>query len=137
MSTPDCQTCGLCCVTLDDQEVWCDVTPEDEKRLPKKFVRLNVLKPTTAHQLAAALHGHELPYAAIKSKWTKQTSGSLKGVSACACVALQGNLLHKVRCKVYKTRPQACRDAMQPGDDACLELRGLWLDAAERLGTAK
>jgi len=40
-----CLSCGACCVSLREQVAYCDVTREDEKRLGKKFVRLNVLYP--------------------------------------------------------------------------------------------
>jgi len=122
--TPDCRTCGACCVSLYDQEVFCDVTPDDQERLGKRFVRLHVLQEPYVH------HG-----AAIKTKWRTQRAGPLRGIDACACVALRGSVMHRVSCRVYENRPHVCRTALRPGDRACRDLRRLYREAIDELPT--
>jgi Fe-S-cluster containining protein len=116
--TPDCLTCGLCCVSLEDQDEYCNVDAKDEARLGKRFVRLNVVN------------------GAIKTKWKLQRSGPLKGAEACACVALQGSVGHRVRCSVYEIRPKVCHTAVKPGDRACHQVRRLFNEMLEREGLA-
>lgn len=77
LTSKDCLTCGICCVSLVDQEDYCNVTEQDKARLGKRFVRLNVVQPSGD---------------AIKTQWRVQRSGPLKGVEACTCVALRGSL---------------------------------------------
>jgi len=118
MSKPDCQTCGLCCESpYESQEAFADVTQEDCERLGAKWVKRNVVIPSAFDQLAL---GHT---AAIKTKWLKQRSGPRKGESALVCTALRGSLLKKVWCAVYEQRPAACREAIEPGNELCLNLR--------------
>lgn len=109
----DCRGCGACCVSLTDSDVYADVTPKDEERLGKKFVRLNVVD------------------GAIKTRWLRQRSGPFKGVEACSCVALRGSLFHKVYCAVYANRPTVCRKAVNPGDRTCRQARRLFRDCIE------
>ena len=127
-----CRACGVCCVSMRDQEVYCDVTVEDERRLGKRFVRLNVLRPRPVDLLANALGGTMIPQGAIKTAWRQQESGPLKGTEVCACVALRGTVLKKTSCAVYDNRPKACREAVKPGDHNCRALRQMIRDAIER-----
>lgn len=130
--TPDCRACGLCCVSLQDQPFFCDVTEEDMKRLGKRFVRLNVIYTDPFSQLLAAMEGRWYPIAAIKTKWRTQRRGPLQSTQACTCVALRGSLLKQVSCRVYERRPESCREAIQPGDEECLALRRATFEAIER-----
>jgi len=114
---PDCRACGLCCVSVYDQEVFCDVVESDCERLGVAWVKRNVMFPTLFEQLVGGVPP------AIKTKWMAQRSGPMRGESACVCVALRGTLLKRVWCAVYDKRPQTCRDAVKPGDPVCLDLR--------------
>jgi hypothetical protein len=115
---PDCQTCGLCCVSLEDQEEYCNVDEKDKARLGKRFVRLNVVND------------------AIKTVWRVQRSGPLKGAEACMCAALRGSIGKRVRCSVYEVRPKVCHTAVKPGDRTCLQVRRMFADMVEREGLA-
>lgn len=123
VTAKDCLTCGVCCVSLEDQEAFCDVLPEDEARLGKAFVQRHVHRFRLLDLANSLLMGGGLPPGAIKTKWTKQRSGPLKGSEVLVCVALRGSVLHRVRCSVYERRPHACREAVKPGDKTCLWLR--------------
>ncbi len=118
MTTDDCRACGLCCVSVYDQDVFCDVDEADCERLGVAWVRRNVLFPTLFEQLVGGVPP------AIKTRMRVQRSGSMRGESACVCVALRGTLLKKVSCSVYDLRPQTCRESVKPGDPVCLDLRG-------------
>lgn len=128
-----CRSCGICCVSLTSNEVYCDVTVEDMKRLSKGFVKKNVLRPRLFDQLALALDGNRIPDGAIKTVWTKQKAGPLKGVEVCACAALRGSVMQNVSCAVYENRPHVCRVAVVPGDKACRDVRSLFQAMLERL----
>lgn len=118
-----CRSCGICCVSLTESEVYCDVTVEDMKRLSKGFVRKNVVRPRLFDRLAHAIDGNYIPDGALKTVWNEQKAGPLKGVEVCACVALRGSVMHKVSCSIYEQRPRACRIAVVPGDKACRQVR--------------
>ena len=85
-----CRSCGICCVSLTDSEVYCDVTVEDMKRLSKGFVKKNVVLPRAIDRLAHLIDGNYIPDGAIKTVWSAQKAGPLKGTEVCACVALRG-----------------------------------------------
>ena len=104
MAKPDCQQCGACCVSPYNEEVFCDVTETDEKTLGKALVKRYVRYPSVVETASAMLSG--------------------RGVEVCACALLQGSVLYRVACKVYNKRPRVCRATIQPGDRACLNLRG-------------
>lgn len=136
-----CLECGACCVSLTEADAYCDVTPEDEKKLGKKFVRLNVLHPRPFDMAYSMIHGVKMSaHGAIKTSWKVAKSGPFKGISACQCVALTGALFDKVRCSVYEKRPRVCREAVVPGDRACREIRTLMkkaiIDAIEASASA-
>lgn len=131
-----CLSCGACCIAPGVQPMFCDVTPEDEKRLSKgrpgkKFVRLNVWHPSLLEQMTCrASDGGPLPHGALFTAPLRAKVGPFKGEEFNACVALQGSVLSAVRCSVYKDRPETCRTAMTPGDRNCRRLRrALKLDA--------
>lgn|GEM_PF-1814442 len=126
LTSADCVKCGLCCVSLYDQERFADVTAKDEERLGKRFVRLHVLRTRPFDSLCAAIDGARVPPGAIATEWRKQRSGPFKGVSVCACVALRGTLLEKTACSIYDKRPEVCRKAVKPGDRTCREIRALY-----------
>lgn len=126
-----CRTCGVCCVSLTDQESYADVTAEDERRLGKRFVRLNVLRTSAIDRFASSIDGARLPDGAIKTAWKKQATGVLKGFNACVCVALRGSLLSRVSCSVYERRPDVCSRAVIPGDKTCRDARRMFLRLAE------
>lgn len=125
---PNCLTCGVCCVALHDQPVFCDVEEKDVRRLKPQWVRKNVLFPSRFDALCNAIDGGPLPWGAIKTEWKKQRSGPFKEAEACACVALHGSLMHGVKCSVYSKRPRACREAVKPGDETCLQVRKLFAE---------
>jgi len=129
---PDCLSCGACCVSLQDQDVYCDVSEEDLKRLGKAWVRKNVLLSRPFDMIAGLIDGNLASHGAIKTKWTKQRSGPLKGFELCSCVALKGSVMDTVKCSVYEKRPDTCRSAVVPGDRTCLDARRLFKDAIER-----
>jgi Fe-S-cluster containining protein len=128
VTAKDCLTCGVCCVSLQDQDCFCDLTPEDEERLGAAWVRRNVLRTRLFDFIAS---GGRLPWGAIKTKWRKQQAGPLKGAEMLTCVALRGSILHRVQCSVYEKRPRTCREAVKPGDRTCLWLRREIRRAAE------
>jgi Fe-S-cluster containining protein len=126
---PDCRTCGVCCMALHDQLAFCDVDERDLKRLDPKWVRKNVMFPSRFDTLVNAIDGGRLPLGAIRTEWKKQRGGPFKGVEACVCVALRGSLMHGAKCSIYPRRPKACREAVKPGDEACLQVRKLFTEA--------
>jgi Fe-S-cluster containining protein len=133
ITAADCRKCGACCVAPYEQDTFCDVTPEDEERLGKKFVRLNVLNSRAIDILAAAIDGANYPSAAIKTKWRESKVGTLKGYRFNTCIALRGSVMHKVSCDVYEDRPRACREAVKPGDRTCREIRRTFKSTIEDL----
>jgi Fe-S-cluster containining protein len=118
-----CRSCGACCAVPLDQEMFCDVTPEDEERLGEHFVRRHVLRLPIFDQLLASLDGRSLAPGAIATRWRTQRSGLFKGWEINTCVALRGSVLSRVSCSVYDQRPRACREAVKPGDRMCRTIR--------------
>lgn len=118
-----CRSCGICCISLTESEVYCDVTVED----------MNVIRPRLFDRLAHAIDGNRIPDGAIKTVWTEQTSGPLKGIQVCACAALRGSVMRKVSCSVYENRPRVCRVAVVPGDKACRQVREMFQRLLDRL----
>ena len=129
--TPDCRTCGVCCISLHDQDVYCDVTQEDLKRM-SPAARKHVVAPSVFDQALGMLDGRYVPLA-IETMWREVKAGPLQGTSVCACVFLRGSVLHRTSCRIYENRPHACRSALKPGQKQCREARKLFLDLAERL----
>lgn len=127
MTTPDCRTCGLCCVSPQDQEAFCDLDEEDEQRLGKSWVRRNVMRYSFYDSMMEMIqHGQALPPGAIKTRWKPVKAGPLKGHQVCACVALRGSVMNQVSCSVYDRRPDTCREAVVPGGRTCKEIRRMY-----------
>jgi len=124
MAKPDCQQCGACCVSPYNEEVFCDVTETDEKTLGKALVKRYVRYPSVVETASAMLSGRTPYWGAISTRQRQIRAGPLRGVEVCACALLQGSVLYRVACKVYNKRPRVCRATIQPGDRACLNLRG-------------
>lgn len=116
-----CVSCGACCISVEDQPGFVDVTSRDVDRLGKKFVRLHV------HQSDNGGGG------TIKTRWLPQRAGPFKGTRVCACVAFEGSLFLRTSCTVYEQRPNACRNGVRPGDVACREIRAHFLGIAQDL----
>lgn len=130
ITSEDCLTCGACCVASPGQGAFCNVTPEDAEKLGKRYVRLNVWQPSMFDRLAHAIDGNQIPWGAIVTKNSTQKAGPLKGAILTTCKALEGSVLHRVKCKVYDKRPEVCHTAVVPGDKACRWLRKRLKDAA-------
>lgn len=110
--TPDCKTCGICCVARAEQDVWVDLEENDLERIPKKYWK-HVHFPSLLDWYPLGLF----------TKTLQIRSGKYKGVVVCKCELLQGSVGHKVSCAIYRSRPAVCREALQPGDKLCRELR--------------
>lgn len=126
-----CRSCGACCVAPYDQEEFCDVTAADMRRLGMRFVRLNVLQPSTFDVLASAMSG-QAHVSAIRTEWRTQARGPLKGFELNTCAALRGSVMQRVGCRVYPKRPDVCRNAVKPGDKVCREIRQTFARQIER-----
>jgi hypothetical protein len=123
-----CRSCGVCCVSLDEADCYCDVTVDDMERLGDAFVRRHVMLARPFDLLASAIDGGRFPPGVIKTAWKAQKTGPLKGCSACVCVALRGSLMHQTSCAVYAKRPEVCRKAVKPGDVTCRRVRRMFRD---------
>lgn len=123
---PDCQTCGACCWTPKEQEVWCDITAGEAAAFSPQFRARNV----TAYSVFATI-AHGKPPSALRTRWLTQAAGPFKGRDACVCCQLDGSLMHRTRCRIYANRPTTCRKAVRPGDRNCREARRMLLRALE------
>jgi len=87
------------------------VTKEDAQKLPRKF-RLKLWHPSVFDIVMA---GHmKYPFAALKTRELGEFT---------VCVALEGEVGKKVKCAIYKSRPDVCATVMKPGDKTCRMLR--------------
>jgi Fe-S-cluster containining protein len=120
---PDCLTCGACCSPWQDQDVFCDVTEQDLKRLPIAFVERHIGGLDPFSMMARALSAQYVPYAAIATKVATQRSGPFKGSQIVVCAALRGSIFGQCSCSVYEHRPKVCREQVKPGDRTCLDIR--------------
>lgn len=127
ITSKDCVRCGLCCVAEADQEEFCDVTADDIERLDRRWAKENVLFSTLFNQFVAVFDGAYAPFPAIRTRWLPVKTGPLKGCDVCACAALRGSVGSRVRCTIYKRRPEVCKDAVVPGDHSCRTLRREYL----------
>jgi Fe-S-cluster containining protein len=110
------------------------VTLQDAKRLGSSWCKKNVIGFSVMDLMLKALDGHRDPYlGGIRTQWKKMKSGPFKGVSICACVALEGSIMKSTRCSVYQKRPSVCKKALNPGDKQCLEARLLFQEAVDRI----
>lgn len=123
MKKPDCRTCGLCCTSPYEQDVFVDLTGGDLKRLGPYLTRKYVLGPDTVTMLLQAIDGHVHDYSALITKSRIQRAGPYKGLTVCCCAFLRGSVLNQVSCRIYERRPKACREAIRPGDGTCKALR--------------
>lgn len=125
MAKPDCTTCGLCCISLDDNEVYCNLEEEDIDRIPKRYKKY--IQPVSVfRQLVAQVNSglvEDYPVTALATKEIIPRSGPCKGVTLCVCALLQGTPLKKISCAIYKQRPKACHKAVVPGDKTCRWIR--------------
>jgi Fe-S-cluster containining protein len=121
----NCRTCGLCCVSLYDQEVFCDLTEQDIERLGA-HLNHHVVWSDLFTISTSLLRGCDSPAAALATKWRLMRAGPLKDVEACVCVFLRGSILHRTSCRVYARRPQTCRDAVKPGTRLCKDIRCMY-----------
>lgn len=134
ITAKSCVTCGLCCMPVQRQDAFCDVSVEDLKRLDRRWVRNNVLGFSAMDRMLAAIDGYPLPAGALKTREHVAKHGPFRGQEVCACVALKGDPGHKVECRIYAKRPNTCRVAVVPGDETCRTLRLAHLKKARPLG---
>lgn len=125
---PDCQRCGVCCVSPHEQDSFCDVNDADIRRMGIRLARANVLVHSVFDQALSMIDGRSLPPGAIMTQWRRQRAGPFKGIDVCACVFLRGSLMNQVSCRIYDRRPRACHEAVKPGDRSCRELRRMFRD---------
>ena len=121
----------MCCSPHHQQEVFCDLTTSDLKRLSPGFVKRHVECSNIFDKAVAVLDCSYVPYTALCTKEVHVKAGPLKGFDATVCVALRGSLMNRVSCSIYNNRPTVCRRAVVPRDKHCLELRRMILDAIE------
>jgi Fe-S-cluster containining protein len=126
---PSCTSCGLCCVSWQWQDVYCNLSDSDIEKLPKRYCRAIVY--FSPLQRLCRIANVDCP-AALRTRPLKVKVGTLKGLSLCACALLRGSPLKKVWCAIYKQRPSTCHTAMTPGEPACLVLREAVLEAFDK-----
>lgn len=115
---PDCTKCGICCVSVHEQECVCALTHEDLLKFPPRFIAKNVIEFSLLDQLA-----YNTPPAALRTKFSQTNKGFFAGFEFLVCCQLDGQVGHKVRCRIYKTRPAICRKVIKSGDLVCIGLR--------------
>jgi len=123
VTAADCLRCGLCCIAPFEQDTFCDVTPDDARRLGAAWSRKNVRASTPYEMLVASLGGIICPHAAVRTKIACVRRGPLAGHNCTVCTALNGEPMRQVRCAVYARRPEVCREAVKPNDRTCRRLR--------------
>lgn len=104
MTTPDCQTCGGCCLIDLNEPLYIPLMAGDRARLPK-HVHLHIVDDQ------------------LTTITTRAKRGPLTGTKLTRCVMLKGTVGHAVACQVYANRPTVCKDAIEPGDAACILTR--------------
>lgn len=125
ITAESCLTCGVCCLPTQYQDCFCDVSEEDLKRLGKRS-RGRFVRPSLFSNLLLMFGGRRCVSAIIKTRIREIRSGPLKGKEVCACTFLSGSPMKQVKCLVYKSRPDTCREAVVPGDKTCRKLRKFW-----------
>lgn len=93
-----------------------NVTPADEAKLGKRYVRLHVVNGE------------------IRTRPTLNKRGPLEGVEDCRCVSLRGSIGKQVSCSIYEKRPDICKKALRPGDPQCYAVRRLFKEMCAREG---
>lgn len=114
LTSADCRKCGICCVSLTWSDTYVNLTPKDEDKLGKRYVRLYVINSE------------------IRTRPTLNKAGPLKGAEDCRCVSLRGSIGNQVSCSIYEKRPDICKKALNPGDRQCIEVRRMFKDMLER-----
>ena len=130
---PSCTECGICCWCREEQDMHCEVTESDVKRLGT-WGRRNFVGFSFMDRIQYSLRGSTASdrfTGGLRTKWIMQRSGPLKGRQVLVCAGLRGSLLNKTHCSVYDRRPKVCRIAIKPGDKACLKLREMVLREIE------
>lgn len=126
--TPEtCRSCGLCCIPPSSQEVFCDVSEADVRKLDRRWANRNVVRISLFDRLCATISGASIPFAAILTKRVEPKRGPLEGGSLTPCAALRGTPGVSVSCAIYDRRPKTCRTAVKPGDRSCRKIRKLYL----------
>lgn len=128
ITSETCRSCGLCCISPEKQDFFCDVSEADVRKLGPRWTSRNVSAPSFFDRMLAAVSGEQLPFGAILTKCVEPRRGPLKGSSLCACVALRGTPGASVTCTVYERRPKTCHTAVKPGDSTCRNLRKFYLE---------
>jgi Fe-S-cluster containining protein len=122
-TVPNCRECGVCCVAATEQLVFANVSADElvplKRLLGAREFRKTVHETGAFDMLALTLSNQHVPAGAIKTKDLKDKQGALH----CACTFLNGIVGSKVRCQIYKDRPNVCRTAVAPGDKTCMALR--------------
>jgi Fe-S-cluster containining protein len=134
LTIDDCRRCGACCVSLREQNAYCDASLEDLKKLDPRWVKENVAFASLMDALAMALDGGKMVLAALRTKWAYQRHGPCADMDLCTCIALRGSVMHRVSCRIYERRPTTCRETVNPGDSTCLEFRKALLEKVEGVG---
>ncbi len=104
LTVPDCRTCGGCCLIDLHEPTYFPLMAGDRARLPKR------------------LHLHIVDDQ-LTTITTRAKRGPLAGKKITRCVMLKGTVGHAVSCSVYEDRPTVCREAIEPGDAACILTR--------------
>lgn len=116
---PKCTECGICCLLLRRQDVFCNMRYEELNKIPKKYHRF-ITHFSPFDQLCNMINGNHSPMdAVITTRDFTPRRGPLKGFDLCACAMLRGTPLKKAWCAIYKNRPKACHEALEPGDSTC------------------
>lgn len=116
-----CTECGLCCISWQWQDVYCNIREEDVAKIPKRH-RGQIKYMGAFDHLCSVIDGGFACPAAIKTRTVKPRTGPLKEIELCACALLRGTPLKKVWCAVYEQRPSTCHEAMRQGEPACRSL---------------
>lgn len=113
--TLDCLKCGACCASADGKSC-CGVTAADKRRLGWWHTSQLMDKRTDVPGFVGSLRLVWRYLPPSSSVWR------FPGDKLCCCVALEGQVDDAVRCRIYRRRPQACRD-LKLGSEACHEFR--------------
>lgn len=101
-----CQSCGACCGPSCAQMGWPDIAPSEVATMKKED--------------AEVLLTTEPGFLAFQVKMSKQ--------GYFVCPFLKGRIGEAVRCSIYESRPQSCRE-FEAGSKACKDFRKLRADS--------
>ena len=102
-SSPDCLTCGACCVSPFVGEGYIRLDVEEEERLGRKGLPVLEVVPD--------------PHDRIVLLGTKRN-----GQGTRVCMALTGRVGKQVACSIYEDRPSLCRQ-FEAGSPECHQAR--------------